>query len=1037
MNLNRGMAESLIITLIHHPRFGYLLQPVFASFRPETDVYTITEAAGSSSSSFPLLDNEAQKIVTYAERYSDKNLMISFSREKSEAAFLQKVADSDINNYIRPFIENRHREIMELIVKANTPLFIREKMRIRDFRPNQALEVMSEPSKMVFIFRNRETFTYTAKVQNGKSEITLYEQFFAPLVSNPALVVIGRQLHHFSDVDEKKLRPFFSKKQIDVPANSVTDYIRKFVVQCVKNYETIGEGLTIFEQKQQPIAVLTLENGFDLLPVLHLRFQYGNNHFAIDKPYKKEVELHEEDGEISIGWYYRDRDWEEKQIRMLTDAGLWKTRTGQFVTEAMRKNSLNLSDNTDEQRSFSFGVVEWLNRNGDLLKNFKLEQSFGTRLYYTGEISVQMDISDSRDWFDIQCVACFGAERIPFIRFKNHILQGIHEYVLPDGRIAVLPTEWFARFTEMFRFGIASGDNIRLKKYHFRVKELAENGFLTPNGEERTGGAVEIPKSLNAVLRPYQQSGFRWLVYLQERGFGGCLADDMGLGKTLQTIALLLHTYTDVSLSDMPKTAHKVPRQLSLFDDGCFPTTMPDRDDDAEENAHDKTEVNANAEADGNIKDGAAVSAEKEAEGLGSGKAGGFQVAVKEGIPPSLIVMPTSLIHNWLHELEKFAPSLNVYVHAGSNRLRGDDFEKSITGCQIILTSYGIVRQDIYFLSHYPFHYLILDESQYIKNPSSQIFSSVKQLSSTYKLALTGTPVENSLSDLWAQMDFLNDHILGKQGEFKMRFRESDVVNDEAERQTLLKIIDPFILRRSKDEVAPELPPLTDEIIYCEMEDEQALLYNEEKNKIRNMLLEQSAKDNRLFGTAALSGLMRLRHFANHPAISVPDYEGTSAKSDQIMAQADILFSENHKVLIFSSFVKHLQIIAGLFDDRGWRYAWLTGSTVNREEVIDQFNSDENVRAFFISLKAGGTGLNLTAADYVFIIDPWWNPAAEMQAVSRAHRIGQDRKVTLYRFITKDSVEEKIQRLQQYKKTLTDALVRPQLSMKEIEDLLV
>jgi len=410
---------------------------------------------------------------------------------------------------------------------------------------------------------------------------------------------------------------------------------------------------------------------------------------------------------------------------------------------------------------------------------------------------------------------------------------------------------------------------------------------------------------------------------------------------------------------------------------------------------------------------------------------------VKEGIPPSLIVMPTSLIHNWLHELEKFAPSLNVYVHAGSNRLRGDDFEKSITGCQIILTSYGIVRQDIHFLSHYPFHYLILDESQYIKNPSSQIFSSVKQLSSTYKLALTGTPVENSLSDLWAQMDFLNDHILGKQGEFKMRFRESDVVNDEAERQMLLKIIDPFILRRSKDEVAPELPPLTDEIIYCEMEDEQALLYNEEKNKIRNMLLEQSAKDNRLFGTAALSGLMRLRLLANHPIISMPDYEGTSAKSDQIMAQADILFSENHKVLIFSSFVKHLKIIAGLFADRGWRYAWLTGSTANREEVIDQFNSDENVRAFFISLKAGGTGLNLTAADYVFIIDPWWNPAAEMQAVSRAHRIGQDRKVTLYRFITKDTVEEKIQRLQQYKKTLTDALVRSQLSMKEIEDLLV
>jgi len=1008
--MNRGMAESLIITLIHHPSFGYMLQPVFASFQPETGVYTIVEMASSLSSAFPLLEDDEQKIVVYAERYSDKNLMISYSREKSEAGFLQKVTERDISNYIRPFIENRHREILELIVKTNTPVFIREKTRIRDFRINHALEVMSEPSKMVFIFRNQEIFTYTAKVQNGKSEIALYGHFFAPLVSNPALVVIGRQLHHFRDVDEKKLKPFFNKNQIEVPANSVAGYIRKFVVQCVKNYETIGEGLTIFEQKHKPVAVLSLERGFDLLPVLNLRFQYGNNLFAIDKPYKKEVELQEEDGNFSIGWYYRDRDWEEKHIRMLTDAGLTKTQTGQFVTEAMVKNKSVPVDNIDESRLSSFGVVEWLNRNVGLLKNFKLEQSFGKRLYYTGEIDLQMDISDTRDWFDIQCVACFGDERIPFINFKNHILNGIHEYVLPDGRIAVLPPEWFARFTEMFRYGKTSGDNIRLEKYHFRVKELAENGCFTGNGEDRTGCAVEIPKSLNAILRPYQQAGFHWLVYLQEKGFGGCLADDMGLGKTVQTIALLLHTYTEES--DRPKTVNRIPRQLSLFDEPFLPKKIPPREDGAE----------------GNAEDGA--------EGIESGKAGGFQVAVKDGIPPSLIVMPTSLIHNWLHELEKFAPLLNVYVHTGSNRLRGDEFEKSISGYHIMLTSYGIVRQDIHFLGNYPFHYLILDESQYIKNPSSQIFSSVKQLCSTYKLALTGTPVENSLSDVWAQMDFLNDNILGKHGEFKMRFRETDVVNDEAERQMLLKIIDPFILRRSKEEVAPELPPLTDEIIYCEMEDEQALLYNEEKNKVRNMLLEQSAEDNRLFSAAALRSLMRLRLLANHPAISMPGYEGASAKLDQIMAQADVLFSENHKVLIFSSFVKHLKIIAGHFDDRGWRYAWLTGSTVNREGVIDQFNSDENVRAFFISLKAGGTGLNLTAADYVFIIDPWWNPAAEMQAVSRAHRIGQDKKVTLYRFITKDTVEEKIQRLQRYKKTLTDALVRPQLSMKEIQDLL-
>lgn len=968
------MRESLIITLIQHPSFGYMLQPVFVAFRPDIEVYTITETALTTSPTYRGLTEDEQAIVQLAGQYSDKNLMAAYSREKSEADFLRKVTETDISNYIRPFIEKRHRKIVELVLKTNTPVFLREKIKIRDFRVGQALEVMGEPSKMVFIFRNKEIFTYTAKVQNGQSAIELNGHFFAPLASNPALVVIGRQLHHFNDVDEKKLRPFFSKKQIEVPANSVAGYIRKFVVQCVKNYETIGEGLVIFKQEHKPVAVLSLEKGFDLLPVLNLRFQYGDNLFATDKPYKKEVELHEEDGNVSIGWYYRNRDWEEKQIRMLTDAGLCKTPTGQFVTGSMLTDSAVFSGNKGDSPSDSFGVVEWLNRNNSLLKHFELKQSFGKLLYYTGEIDLQMDIDDTRDWFDIRCTACFGDVSIPFIKFRDHILNGIRDYVLPDGRIAVLPGEWFTRFGEMFRYGKTSGDNIRLEKYHFRVKELAENGYFTGNGEDRTGRAAEIPESLNATLRPYQQSGFQWLVYLQEKGFGGCLADDMGLGKTLQTIALLLHIYTGEAPA-MPKAVGRTPRQLSLFDEPFF-------------------------------------------------------------LPPSLIVMPTSLIHNWLNELEKFAPSLRVYVHTGSNRIRGDEFEKSISGCQIVLTSYGIVRQDIHFLSNYPFHYLILDESQYIKNPSSQIFSSVRQLSSTYKLALTGTPVENSLSDLWAQMDFLNDNILGKQGEFKMRFRETDVVNDEVERQMLLKIIDPFILRRSKEEVAPELPPLTDEIVYCEMDDAQALLYNEEKNRARNMLLEQSGEENRLFSAAALSSLMRLRLLANHPVISMPGYEGVSAKSEQIMAQAEILFSENHKVLIFSSFVKHLEIIAGHFDERGWRYAWLTGSTTDREAEIDQFNSDEDVRAFFISLKAGGTGLNLTAADYVFIIDPWWNPAAEMQAVSRAHRIGQDRKVTLYRFITKDTVEEKIQRLQRYKKALTDALVRPQLSMKEIQELL-
>jgi SNF2 family DNA or RNA helicase len=364
------------------------------------------------------------------------------------------------------------------------------------------------------------------------------------------------------------------------------------------------------------------------------------------------------------------------------------------------------------------------------------------------------------------------------------------------------------------------------------------------------------------------------------------------------------------------------------------------------------------------------------------------------------------------------------------------DFIQSMSKVNIILTSFGVLKQDIDFLRTCRFQYVILDESQYIKNPSSQNFISVKQLQAAYRLALTGTPLENTLSDLWAQMDFLNEGILGKLGEFRSRFREANMMLDDGEQKKLLRIIQPFILRRTKEEVAPELPLLTSEIIYCKMKDDQEAVYLKEKNKIRNALLEHASDRKGTFSAAALSGLTRLRLLANHPVISIPDYEGSSAKFEQIIENVEILIAERHKVLIFSSFVKHLKLLASYFDDRNWQYAWLTGSTVDRQEAINKFSSDEQVYTFFISLKAGGTGLNLTAADYVFIIDPWWNPSAEMQAVSRAHRIGQKKNVTLYRFITEGTIEEKIQQLQHHKTTLAEGLIRPQFSEDEIKELL-
>ena len=409
-------------------------------------------------------------------------------------------------------------------------------------------------------------------------------------------------------------------------------------------------------------------------------------------------------------------------------------------------------------------------------------------------------------------------------------------------------------------------------------------------------------------------------------------------------------------------------------------------------------------------------------------------------LPASLVVVPKSLLYNWQNELRKFSPHLKIYIHAGTSRPKPEPIEKLFSAYQVIITSYGIVRSDIDYLSRYAFHYLILDESQYIKNPGSVIYQDVRKLHSTHRLALTGTPIENSLIDLWAQFNFINPGLLGNLSAFRNNYIHK--INKEKNKETqeiLQHLILPFMLRRTKEEVTPELPPLSQEIVYCDMTEEQEKIYIAEKNSIRNKLLEN--RD--LFiknGFVALQSLIRLRLLSNHPVMTYPQYSGDSGKFDQVFLYFEDIKANGHKVLIFSSFVKSLKIIAKFFDEKGWKYAMLTGKTEKREKEIDYFNRDKNVSAFLISLKAGGTGLNLTEADYVFIIDPWWNPAAEMQAVSRAHRIGQNKKVMVYRFISSRSIEEKIISLQEEKNRLSKTFIisnnpLESLSSQEIEGL--
>ncbi|MDN3587456.1 DEAD/DEAH box helicase [Pedobacter aquatilis] len=407
----------------------------------------------------------------------------------------------------------------------------------------------------------------------------------------------------------------------------------------------------------------------------------------------------------------------------------------------------------------------------------------------------------------------------------------------------------------------------------------------------------------------------------------------------------------------------------------------------------------------------------------------------------SLIIMPTSLIYNWLTEAKKFTPKLKILAHTGTGRNKD---VANFANYDIIITTYGITRVDVDDLKNFYFNYIILDESQNIKNPSSKSFKSVRSLKSRHKLILSGTPVENSVGDLWSQLTFLNPGLLGTQAFFYEEYVQAiEKKKDEEKARKLQSIIKPFVLRRTKEQVAAELPPKTEQIIYCDMSEDQAAYYEKTKSAYRNDLL-QSMDD----GTFAqkqvqlLQGLTALRQLANHPVMIDGEYDSDSGKFENVIHTLDNVLKGGHKVLVFSQFVKHLDIFKKHFEKEQIPFAYLDGATRNRGEIVAEFQQNSDLKVFLISIKAGGVGLNLTQADYVFILDPWWNPAVEQQAIDRTHRIGQDKKVFIYKFIAKDTVEEKILALQNRKKSLANALITTEesffksLSKEDIRDIL-
>lgn len=515
---------------------------------------------------------------------------------------------------------------------------------------------------------------------------------------------------------------------------------------------------------------------------------------------------------------------------------------------------------------------------------------------------------------------------------------------LADGNRAIIDETYMKRLERIFRRADRYG-NVKVSFFDLpEIDDLLE-GQLTGEGVAHSREVYEgfnrlhseafvKPLGLKATLRPYQEEGVKWIGYLRENGFGGCLADDMGLGKTVQTIAALLS-------------------------------------------------------------------------------------APRDPMEPTLLVMPRSLIFNWETELKKFAPALKYHVYYGPGR----DLEDALQA-DVVLTTYAIVRNDIERLREVSFGYVVLDESQNIKNVSAQTTQAVWLLHARHRLALSGTPIENNLTELYSLFRFLNPTMFGTLDDFNRLYtgpvqREGD----EMAAAQLRRKVFPFIMRRMKRDVLTDLPDRIDQSMTVEMSPEQAALYERRRlsclDNINRAIATEGIERSQMLIIQALS---ELRRIASVPE-SLSEGRITSPKIEMLTEQIESAVGNGHKVVVFFNFIAGLEIAAERLGQAGIECETMTGATVNRGRVVERFTNDPDCRVLLMTLKTGGVGLNLTVADTVIIFEPWWNKAAEEQAVNRLHRIGQKSTVMSFFIYTRGTIEEKIRELQERKSLLVDSVI--------------
>ncbi|MCQ6269608.1 DEAD/DEAH box helicase [Pseudarthrobacter sp. R1] len=596
-------------------------------------------------------------------------------------------------------------------------------------------------------------------------------------------------------------------------------------------------------------------------------------------------------------------------------------------------------------------------------------------------VSISTKATEQRDWFDLGIQITLEGQPVSFAAVFSALAAGQTKMLLPSGAYFSLDLPELHQLRALIEEARSLQDNkdapLQISRFQAGLwDELAQLGIVDEQAaawRSAVGGLLEggvdglpLPATLNAELRPYQLEGFNWLTFLYRHSLGGILADDMGLGKTVQALALMC-----------------AAKELALASAGSS-------------NASD---------------DGAGRAGDNSAEGVAA-------ASQPDAVAPFLVVAPTSVVGNWALEAARFAPGLKVQAVGETFGKSGQDVAAALAGADIVITSYALFRIDYDAYASREWSGLVLDEAQFVKNHQSKAYQCARKLPAAFKLAITGTPLENNLMEFWALTSIVAPGLFSSPKRFAEYYQKPVEKNgDKGQLDKLRRRVRPLMMRRTKDQVIKDLPPKQEQILEVVLNPRHQKVYQthlqRERQKILGLIEDVNKNRFTIFQSLTLLRQLSLDASLVDPALS----SVRSSKLDVLFEQLEDLVAEGHRALIFSQFTGFLGKVRERLDEEKIEYCYLDGGTRNRADVVSEFKNG-TAPVFLISLKAGGFGLNLTEADYVFLLDPWWNPASEAQAVDRTHRIGQARNVMVYRLVAKDTIEEKVMALKARKSQL-------------------